>query len=102
MMKAKGYTIEGLGGGGGGMKPEEYLPGVGPRTSDSSYVDVTVVSPTGTIVRIQTVDTLADGMTMTTRELDAFNRIRAQTNGIVIAVPKTATRAEVLAILQGL
>jgi hypothetical protein len=57
--------------------PEEYIPGDGPGTKGSTYVDITAKDPkTGRTVRVQTIDTLADGKTPTPREQAATDRIR--------------------------
>ena len=63
---------------GDGEGPEEYIAGEGPGTKGSTYVDFTAKRADGSAVRIQTVDTLADGVTPTQRELDAAARIRAK------------------------
>jgi filamentous hemagglutinin len=56
---------------------EEYIPGAGPGTQGSTFVDITAVNDTtGKTVRVQTVDTLADGVTPTPREQAAIVRIR--------------------------
>jgi hypothetical protein len=62
---------------GGGRAKEEYIPGQGPGTKGSTYVDITAVDETtGKTVRVQTVDTLADGQTPDSRERAAIARIR--------------------------
>ena len=63
---------------GDGEGPEEYIAGAGPGTKGSTYVDFTAKRADGSAVRIQTVDTLADGVTPTPRELAAAARIRAE------------------------
>lgn len=71
-LKKQGYKITG----GGGEAKEEYIPGEGPGTKGSTYVDITAVNKTtGKVVRVQTVDTLADG-TPDGREEAAIVRIR--------------------------
>jgi hypothetical protein len=72
-LKDQGYTITR----GGGEAQEEYIAGEGPGTKGSTYVDTTAVNETtGKTVRVQTVDTLADGITPTPREQAAIARIR--------------------------
>jgi RHS repeat-associated protein len=67
-----GYDITG----GGGREKEEYIPGAGPRTRGSTYVDITAQHrETGAIVRVQTIDTNAAGAP-TGREAAAAARIR--------------------------
>jgi hypothetical protein len=57
---------------------EEYIEGEGPGTTGSTFVDITAKDPeTGRTVRVQTVDTLADGETPTSREQEAIRRIQA-------------------------
>ena len=71
-LEARGYRIT-YGAGGN----EEYIPGAGPGTQGSTFVDITAVNDTtGKTVRVQTVDTLADGVTPTPREQAAIVRIR--------------------------
>jgi hypothetical protein len=72
-LESRGFTIKG----GGGRLPEEYLPGPGGGRAGGTFVDVTAVRNTRT-VRVQTIDTRADGITPTTREANAAVRIRAQ------------------------
>ena len=74
-LEDQGYTITD----GGGEEEEEYIPGEGPGTKGSTYVDITAVNKTtGETVRVQTVDTLADGITPTPRERAAIARIRKE------------------------
>jgi hypothetical protein len=57
--------------------PEEYIKGGGPGTAGGTFVDITAKhKQTGRTVRVQTVDTLADGETPTPREEDAIRRIQ--------------------------
>jgi RHS repeat-associated protein len=72
-LESRGFTITG----GGGRLPEEYLPGSGPGTKGGTFVDTTAVRD-GRTVRVQTIDTRADGITPTGREAAAAARIRAQ------------------------
>jgi RHS repeat-associated protein len=83
-MEKRGWKIEK----GGGRGPEEYLRGAGGGTKGSSYPDITATK-NGKTLRVNTVDTRADGITMTTREANNANRIRAQTGGHVLTVPKS-------------
>lgn len=72
-LESQGYTIIG----GGGRLAEEYIPGAGPGTRGSTYVDITAQhNTTGAITRVQTIDTLADG-SPTAREAAAAARIRS-------------------------
>ena len=87
---ARGYLI--VRGGGrttasGARLPEEYLPGPGGRLG-SSCVDLTATK-NGRTLRVNTVDTYADGVTPTAREAANAARIRAQTPGDhLLLVPK--------------
>ena len=72
-LESRGFTIKG----GGGRLPEEHLPGPGGGRQGGTFVDVTAVRD-GRTVRVQTIDTRADGLTPTTREANAAARIRAQ------------------------
>ena len=72
-LESRGFTVTG----GGGRLPEEYLPGPGGGRRGSTFVDTTATR-NGKTVRVQTVDTRADGVTPTTREANAAARIRAQ------------------------
>ncbi len=60
---------------------EEWIPGPGGGKRGGTFVDITVRTQDGRTVRIQTVDTLADGVTPTPREAAAAARIRAQFPG---------------------
>jgi len=74
--------------GGGGQLPQEFIP---PTSSAGSgtFVDVTARGPRGLTVRVQTIDTLANGVTPTSREAAAIARIReAFPNDIILAIPK--------------
>lgn len=72
-LESRGFTIKG----GGGRLPEEHLPGPGGGRQGGTFVDVTAARD-GRTVRVQTIDTRADGITPTTREANAAARIRAQ------------------------
>jgi hypothetical protein len=63
--------------GGGGVRKEEYLPGPGGKRKGSNYVDLTVQKD-DEVIRINTVDTLKDGITPTARERRAANKIRSK------------------------
>jgi hypothetical protein len=84
-LEKEGFTIFR----GGGTLPEEYIRGTGPGTKGGTYVDITAVNEqTGAVVRIQTIDTLADG-TPTPRESAAAARIRwRRPNDTLILIPK--------------
>jgi hypothetical protein len=88
-LRGKGYIITG----GGGVRPEEYIRGAGPGTQGSIYVDITAVNKeTGVTIRVQTIDTLADG-SPTQREAAAAARIRAAfPNDTLTLVPKRSAR----------
>ncbi len=63
--------------GGGGGRGEEYLSAVKGTTRGSAYPDITLRNPqTGEMLRINTVDTYADGITATARE--AANGVKIQ------------------------
>jgi hypothetical protein len=85
----KGFTITG----GGGQGAEEYIPGTGPGALGGTYVDVTAVNEnTGATVRIQTIDTRADG-SPTPRETAAAKRIRAvYPDDTLILIPKRSAQ----------
>lgn len=82
-MESRGWTITG----GGGRLPEEYIPGPGGARRGSSYPDITATKE-GKTLRVNTVDTRADGVTPTTREANNAARIRAQTGEHVLLIPK--------------
>lgn len=74
---------------GDGAAPEEYLRGIGPGTQGGTYVDFAAIRLDGSVVRVQTIDTLADGITPTAREAAAAARIRAtKPNDTLILIPK--------------
>ena len=82
-MESRGWTITH----GGGRSPEEFLPGPGGGRRGSSYPDITATK-NGNTLRVNTVDTYADGVTMTRREATNAARIRAQTGDHVLTIPK--------------
>jgi filamentous hemagglutinin len=82
-LESEGYTVTG----GGGRAPEEYIPGSGPGTRGGTYVDITATNGNST-VRVQTIDTYANGQA-TAREAAAAQRIRnAFPNDILRLIPK--------------
>jgi hypothetical protein len=79
-----GYRITG----GGGIRSEEFISGVGPGTRGGTFVDITARSSDGRVVRIQTVDTLPNGQP-TPNEAAAAARIRAaRPNDELRLIPK--------------
>ena len=82
-MEKRGWTITH----GGGRAPEEYLPGPGGARKGSSYPDITATKDDKTL-RVNTIDTRANGITPTTREATNADRIRTQTGEHVLLVPK--------------
>jgi filamentous hemagglutinin len=59
------------------VEEDEFIAGEGPGTKGGTFVDITAVNETtGEWLRVQTVDTLADGTTPTPREQTAIARIR--------------------------
>jgi hypothetical protein len=83
-LQDKGWEITG----GGGVKPEEYIPGPGNARRGSSYPDITAEKNAKTL-RVNTVDTRADGVTPSTREANNAARIRIQKpNDTLILIPK--------------
>lgn len=74
--------------GGGCRLPEEFLPGPGGGNKGSNFPDITATR-NGRTVRVNTVDTLQDGVTPTAREAAAAAQIRAKTPGDhLILIPK--------------
>jgi hypothetical protein len=73
-LQQKGYTISG----GGLQAAEEFLPPIGGGRRGGSYVDITATHPYYPTLRINTVDVLADGKTLTKREATNSERIRKQ------------------------
>ncbi|WP_086929579.1 RHS repeat-associated core domain-containing protein [Agarilytica rhodophyticola] len=83
-MEKRGFTITD----GGNRLPEEYLPGPGGGRKGSSFPDITATK-NGRTVRVNTVDTRADGLTPSTREARNAARIRSQTPGDhLLLIPK--------------
>lgn len=79
----RGYTITG----GGDRLPEEYIAGPGGARKGASHPDITATKD-GKTIRVNTVDTLADGVTPNRREATNAARIRAQTGEHLLLVPK--------------
>ena len=83
-LERRGWTITG----GGGVRAEEYLPGVGGSRRGSNYLDITATK-NGRTLRINTIDTLVDGVTPTANEARAAASIRAKTCGDhLLLIPK--------------
>jgi RHS repeat-associated protein len=82
-MEKRGWTITG----GGGRLREEYIPPIGGGRKGSSYPDITATKG-GKTLRVNTVDTYADGITPTVREATNAARIRTQTGEHVLLIPK--------------
>lgn len=72
-LESRGWRVTG----GGGMFKEEYLRGAGGGRLGSNWVDITAVKD-GRTLRINTIDTLADGISPTSREAAAAAAIRAK------------------------
>lgn len=83
-LENSGYTIIG----GAGVLKEEYLPGPNGARKGSNYVDITAEKD-GAIIRINTVDTYADG-SPTKREAKAAASINQKTpnDREIILIPK--------------
>jgi hypothetical protein len=75
---------------GGDLGFETLIRGPGGGSLGGSYADIVAVR-NGRTFYVNTVDTLADGVTSTPRELAAANNIRALTGGHVILIPKGQT-----------
>ncbi len=71
-LEADGYKVVG----GGGVTKEEYIPPADGGRKGSAYPDITAVGPNGEVVRVNTVDTRADGVTPTTREQNNAEKIQ--------------------------
>jgi RHS repeat-associated protein len=84
--EAKGYKVQGA-----GRTSEEWIPGPQGGTLGGTFVDITARQAGAPTVRIQTVDVLADGITLTPREAAAIARIKtAFPNDLVVTIPKVA------------
>ena len=82
--ESQGYRIIG----GGGRSPETYIPGPGGGRLGSAYPDITLTSPNGNTMYVNTVDTLQNGVTPTARELRNATKIESLTGTPVILIPK--------------
>jgi hypothetical protein len=83
-LESRGWTITG----GGNRLPEEYIKGAGPGRRGSSLADITATK-NGKTLRINTVDTYANGKTPTKREANNATRIRGQRPGEhLLLIPK--------------
>jgi hypothetical protein len=71
-LESRGFQVTG----GAGRAAEEWIPGPGGGARGGTWVDVTATNSTQTI-RIQTVTTLPDGVTLAPAEAAAAARIRA-------------------------
>lgn len=83
LLKGRGWEITG----GGGIEPEEYLPPLGSGRTGANYVDITATR-NGQTLRINTVDTYANGLP-TDREAAAAALISAKKpNDPLVLIPK--------------
>ena len=83
-LKSRGFEITG----GGGVQPEEYIRGPSGGRKGSAFPDITATKG-GRTIRINTVDTLKDGVTPTARERRNANRIRSlQPSDHLLLIPK--------------
>ena len=83
-LENQGYTIIG----GAGRASEEWIPGPGGGTLGGTFVDITAINGIST-VRVQTITTLANGVTPTPAEAAAAARIQAAfPNDVLTLVPK--------------
>ena len=74
----------------GGTLGEEYIPGPGGLRKGSAYADITALK-NGRILRINTIDTLKDGVTPTLREATNAAKIRKlMPNDRLLLIPKDA------------
>jgi RHS repeat-associated protein len=73
---------------GGGRGPEEYIPGPGGARKGSAYPDITATKGRHTL-RVNTIDTLVDGITPDAREARNAAKIRALRPGDhLLTIPK--------------
>ncbi|MGD9791107.1 MAG: RHS repeat-associated core domain-containing protein [Phycisphaerales bacterium] len=83
-LEEQGFSVYG----GAGRASEEWIPGVGGAKKGGTFVDISATNG-NTTIRIQTIDTLADGITPTAREAAAAERIRrAFPNDQLRLIPK--------------
>lgn len=74
---------------GAGRESEEWIQGLNGGTLGGTWVDIKVQAADGSIIRIQTVSTLADGVTPTANEIAAALRIQsAFPNDTLILIAK--------------
>lgn len=67
----------------------EYLKPVNGGRNGGSYADITATTESGHTVRVNTVDTYKDGVTMNKREADNASRIRRQApEDHLVTIPK--------------
>lgn len=86
MLRGRGFSLGSRPGGGFG--PEEYIPAINSGVTGSTYVDITAISPNGTILRLQTINVTKDG-SPTRNELSAAERMKfAFPNDALILMPK--------------
>lgn len=84
VLKNSGYTVTQ----GAGRGPEEAIKSPDGTMKGGAYVDITATKD-GKSIRIQTVDTLADGKTPTPREQANAAKIRAaHPDDTLILIPK--------------
>jgi len=82
-LKTRGWTVQK-----GGTLGEEYIPGPGGARRGSAYPDITATK-NGRTLRINTIDTLSDGLTHTAREATNAAKIRSlRPNDHLLLVPK--------------
>jgi hypothetical protein len=82
-LESRGWTVTR-----GGELGEEYIPGPNNARRGSAYPDITATQ-NGRTLRINTVDTLADGVTPTPREAANAAKIRQlRPNEHLLLVPK--------------
>jgi hypothetical protein len=82
-MRDRGWEIES----GGDLGFEKLIPGPNGGPRGGAYADIVGIK-NGQRLYVQTVDTLADGITPTPDEIAAANNIRALTGGHVLLIPK--------------
>ncbi len=90
-LSSRGWDVTNIG------RTEEYIPGAQGSTQGSVWIDITAEKTIGgnhRTLRVQTVDTLSDGLTPTQRELDNAARARELLrsrgqNPHILLVPKS-------------
>lgn len=90
-LSSRGWDVTNIG------RTEEYIPGAQGGTQGSVWIDITAEKTIGgnqRTLRVQTVDTLSDGLTPTQRELDNAARARELLrsrgqNPHILLVPKS-------------